>query len=200
MRLAVEHMEPPGAQALHQGHQGHLGRIAAPAKHGLSEKSRAQGEAVDTAHEFALQPDLHRVCKAQGVQCTIGLDHLLVDPGPGLSRPGRLGAGFNDTPKIRVHGQRITATTQALGQGAIDAKVLGKENRARVGGVPENRRRFVPGENALGVGGQKPLGLEPPPIGEEAVGVRLAGIGKGILIHEIREKLRRNQTALARTL
>ena len=87
--LRVEQFEPARDQPRHQMHQRHLGGVAGPMKHALPEERPAQADAIQSADQIVVLPDLDAVCVSEFMQPDVEIADPFVDPGilaPGLRR------------------------------------------------------------------------------------------------------------------
>src|SRR5262245_3073666 len=66
--LAVDQMNSPAIELLHEGDEGHLRSIAFPGEHRLAEESGAQRHAVQAPGQLLSEPRLRGVREAQLVQ------------------------------------------------------------------------------------------------------------------------------------
>jgi hypothetical protein len=115
--------------------------------------------------------------------------HLRHDPGAVRAVAGRFRAVGDDLLEGRVQGETKTPLAQDALQtpGHMDARRLEDEPRIRT--PPQDGRILgVPGENALGVGHEQPLGRQVPPDGQETVLVGVLRIRENGLVGQGKDR------------
>src|SRR5260370_7026097 len=79
--LRVEQFEAARDQPRHQVHQRHLRGIAGAMKHALAEEGAAEADAVKSADQVVILPDLDAMSMSEFVQPDVEVADALVDPG-----------------------------------------------------------------------------------------------------------------------
>jgi hypothetical protein len=113
IHLAVDHPEFPFKKLSDKVNQATFRGISFTAEHGFPEKHLSDGDAVESAYQGVLQPDLHGMCVSKLVQTGIGLYHLPGNPGPVFCST-RLGAGIDNPQKILVESDPKRLVSQCL--------------------------------------------------------------------------------------
>jgi len=92
--LDVKQRKAALAQMPDQMMQRHLGGVVDAVEHGFAREQSADGHAVNSAHQFALEPALDAVGVSLAMQARVRLDEFLRDPSAAASRRG-CGATFH---------------------------------------------------------------------------------------------------------
>ena len=73
--------EPFGSQHLEQVHESNLAGVTFAMKQALCREVAAQADAIQSAHQFTVQPGFNRSCHTHFVEPAIRVDELFGDPG-----------------------------------------------------------------------------------------------------------------------
>ena len=100
--LRVEQAKSAGAQPRDEMGQSDLGGVGLAVEHALAKERRAQGDAIEPAHELSLAPALHRVNGSELEQRAIEPPYFAIDPGVRASGRRR-GAGVDHRVEIAIY-------------------------------------------------------------------------------------------------
>lgn len=144
VELRIEKTVTLPPQACRQKDHGMLAGVAAQREHALAEKSAAQRQAVDAAHQLwrlVARPDLDAVGVAFAVQLRVAGDDLVIDPGI-VARARDIAAvartAAHDAFEVAIKGDDIGVPAQTLAQAARHVKGLERQDAAL--------RRVVPAD------------------------------------------------------
>ena len=120
--------------------------------------------------------------KPHFVKPDVGADHAFCDPRAWLPRAPDGGALPDDVGKCGIESHVEQLPADGFVQALAYVQLGWTEHHARMGGKPEEGRAGVvgPGKDALRVGGEHALGVQVAPVGDEALGIRLARVWKWI--------------------
>ena len=120
--------------------------------------------------------------KPHFVKSNVGADHVFGDPRASLPRAPDGGALPDDVGKCGIESHVEQLPPDGFVQALAYVQLGWTEHHARMGGKPEEGRAGVvgPGKDALRVGGEHALGGQVAPVGDEALGIRLARVWKWI--------------------
>ena len=113
--LDVKQGEAAPAQMPDQVMERNLGSVVDAVEHGFAGEQAADDHAVDSAHQFALEPALDAVGVSLPVQTGVRLNEFLRDPGSAASRCG-CGTAFHHCLKRLVNGDLKSALANDPGQ------------------------------------------------------------------------------------
>ena len=126
-------------------------------EHGFAEEGGAEGDAVESAGEFAVAPGFDAVGELAAVEIGVGFDD-------GGGDPGRLavGAALDDPVEAAVEGDLEFALSDDLAEGARHVEVVEVDDGPRVGTEPEDLvAAFIAhGKDAVPVSPQDGVGIE----------------------------------------
>ena len=80
-KLRVEQAKATCAQMFHEIDQGNLAGVGRSAKHALASKKPTYSHPIEPANQFTFDPGFDAVGKAKLVQCAIGIDNVVGNPG-----------------------------------------------------------------------------------------------------------------------
>ena len=112
--MNIEQREPALLQSLEKVDQTHLRRVPTAMEHGFARKITAQGNAIDSAYELTLLPNLDAVRMPEIVKPAISRRQAGRDPSARVCG-SRLGASGNDRRKVGIERDlKLTAADAAL--------------------------------------------------------------------------------------
>ena len=152
--LGVEQHEAAQMKPRYQVHQGHLAGVAGPREHAFAAESAADGDAIETAGQFAVLPALDTVGDTQPVQFDEGLDDFIVDPGI-LAAFGGGGALPHNIGKGAIGADFKNPAAHCFLQALGDVEGFQRQDAADFGVDPEDIgivAAFRHGENSRSIG------------------------------------------------
>lgn len=153
VQLAIEKPVVFLLEMLGQRDKSHFRRIGHFRKHAFPTKNMAKVDAVQSAYELAMLPNLNRLCDAHFMEFAIRLDNFTGNPGAAL-------AFALDVPAIRNHAAEILierhfkdAAVQDVAHAFGNDQLVEEKHRARIGRPPQNWVIVLkPWKNAVSVG------------------------------------------------
>ncbi len=154
--LGVQQLISPLPQPRDQIYQRDLAGIGCGRKHAFTEKSAADGNAIDAAHQLVAAPRLDAMRETCFVKLRIQINNLVIDPCIGA----RVGAARHDGAEGAIEGDAVRGLPYRALQPFRHMQPVDGQNAAQLRVIPFDRTRAAAArhrKHADGIGMQQQL-------------------------------------------